>query len=217
MFPAASVRQQDVCGGERAWVSDKEKHQVGELSRFSALRQRSALAIKPPNFLKQGCKITAVFHSWKSSSTALPASCQRESVERTKPAFPASADSAVLLWLRFQWQPLWGQRLFVLRFCVHTGSRAARSAAVASSATPKAAGAGDARGERSFVLSLHLIYGFCPTCTTAALTDNVTATLQVVSMQKGIVRDSSKGKTTEKERNISPHFTAWSTLPTAYT
>lgn len=47
----------------------------------------------------------------------------------------------------------------------------------------------------------------------------MTATLQVVkvvSMQKGIVQDSSKGKTTKKERNISPHFTAWSTLPTAY-
>lgn len=43
----------------------------------------------------------------------------------------------------------------------------------------------------------------------------MTATLQVVkvvSMQKGIVQDSSKGKTTKKERNISPHFTAWSTL-----
>lgn len=40
--------------------------------------------------------------------------------------------------------------------------------------------------------------------------------LQVVSMQKRIVQDSSKGETTEKERKKYVHFTAWSILPIAY-
>lgn len=52
------------------------------------------------------------------------------------------------------------------------------------------------------MLSPRSMDGFCGTRTAQALRDGMTATLQAVSIRKGIVQESSKGKTTEKE--ISP-------------
>lgn len=133
MFPPASVCEQDVCIGERAWVSNEEKQQVGELQCFSAVQQRPAQEITQPNFLNQECRITAIFHcsSDAVSPPCLLLACVKAPREQNQPSLP--------LWVQLIFYVfgfscnLFGGEDFLFR--VFTGSGAVRSVSITSSAT----------------------------------------------------------------------------------
>lgn len=134
----------------------------GRTAVLRSLATKVCFRNKPASCFKTWARSHGPFSflkKFKYSQPALPASC----AGRANPAFPASVDSAALLCLRFQLQTLWGRRLLcgVWRgeVCVQHWQHHS-----------KAAAAGGAGGERSFVLSLHLIYGSCPICITWGLT-----------------------------------------------
>lgn len=114
MLPAAPASEQDATIARGAAGSNEEAQHLGELQCFSALPQKVCLRNRTASLFETRVRNYGHFSflkKFRSSQPALPASRLCESRGRTKPAFPASVDSAVLLCLRFQLQSLRGRRL----------------------------------------------------------------------------------------------------------
>lgn len=140
-------------------------------------------------------------------SSALPTSCLFESVERTKPAFLASVDSAVPLSLDFSCS-LFGSKAFLFWFC--------KGSVSITSSAPQKSWCGTCEGGAELCV--------VPTLDLQVLLNvhDVGSDRQHNRHKQSACRKELFGlvqrikQLTKRERNTSPHRTACNTLPIPY-